>query len=114
MKAKKLYTLNLTIEEQWTQDEEKEGIDLNDYVRGVFTSFNKAIDGANAIFKTADEDTKEIFIMEYDADKVSSGICVVGWLNDKGNFWKYFELKDGRHFVYNPDGSPYCSYKKEE
>jgi len=114
MKSKKIYTLNLTIEEHWTQDEETEGVDINDYVRGVFTSLDKAIDGANSVMESDEDDTKGIFIMEYDTDKVSSGRCVVGWLNENGKFWKYFEVKDEKHFLYNPDGSPYCSYKKED
>ena len=97
------YTLNFVIEESY-KDAEGDFITQN-YARGVFTSLSKAIDGVMKIIEgKADidnlEQVKEIFIMKYNADCISSGVGVMGWLENNGIFWKYFEQKDGKFVTY--------------
>lgn len=98
-----LYTLNFVIEESY-KDAEGDFVTQN-YVRGVFTSLSKAIDSVMKIIEGKDEifdteDVKEIFIIKYNADCISSGVGVMGWLEHNGIFWKYFEQKDGKFVTY--------------
>lgn len=92
----KLYTLNLTIEELCTE------VEINDYVRGVFTTLNKATEVAEQTMRE-NEDIKEVFIMEYTADQYSSGVAVVGWLQSDDGYFKYFERVNGKFVTYEKE-----------
>lgn len=101
----KMYTLVLSIEEQWSWENERETVnfDINEYTRGIFTSFEKAEEVAKAIMRgeIADvDDVKEISIAEFETDTLSSGLCVVAWALEEDKWFKYFEHKDGKIVSY--------------
>lgn len=77
-----LYMLTMTIDEDGT---------LNDYDRGVFTTLDKAKEGASFLMKT--ENAIEILISKCDTDKVEAPIGVIGYClhEDNGEYSKYFD-----------------------
>lgn len=79
-----LYILTMTIDEDGT---------FNDYVRGVFTTLDKAKEGASFLMKTenAMDNYVEICISKCDTDKVEAPIGVIGWYKDNGEYSKYFD-----------------------
>lgn len=80
-----LYTLTMVL----IEDD-----NVNDYERGVFTTLDKAKEGAEYLMKGCEsENVPEIYISKVEPDVVEEPIGVMGWLKDEnGKFFKYFDM----------------------
>lgn len=68
----------------------------HNYERGVFTSLDKAKEGAELLIKKCEsENVPEIFICKIESDTVTEPVGIIGWLkDDDGKYFKYFDLSE--------------------
>lgn len=70
---------------------------INEFDRGVFTSIDKAKEGANTLIQKcleeAEYEVPEIYISKIESDVVTEPVGVMGWLkNDNGEYFLYFDM----------------------
>lgn len=70
---------------------------INEFDRGIFTSIDKAKEGAKILMKKCLKETEyevpEIYIAQMESDEVTEPMGIMGWLkNGNGEYFLYFDM----------------------